>query len=182
MTAPRILAFDIATRCGWAYGLAGQRPDSGSVRFANVGASRGAVFNGALRWLVDFLPDHPADLLATESPMYGGHNATGTSEILIGLPAVIEACCYEFAIYKQERIGRSTVLKHFVGFGKLESDEGKRRCMEVCRARGWIGKEDADQSFDRGDALALWSYAESIFAPKEAQTFYGLFRGQGGKP
>lgn len=177
MTAPRILAFDIATRCGWAYGPAGLAPSSGSVRFASVGASRGAVFNGALRWLVEFLPDHPADILLSESPMMGGSNNVGTSEILIGLPAVIEACCYEFAIYKQERVARSTVLKHYTGFGKHESEEGKRQCMAISRARGWIDKDDDDQSFDRSDALAVWSYAEHIFAPKLAKPFLGLFKG-----
>jgi hypothetical protein len=177
-TAPRILALDIATRCGWAYGQAGETPISGSHRFAKPGASRGAVFAGANRFFVEFLPDHPADILVSESPMMGGKNNTGTSEVLIGLPAVIEGMCYEFAVYKQERVARSTVLKHFVGYGSLASEVGKQRCMEVCRARGWIGNDDDDQSFDRSDALAVWSFAEFTFAPKLSKPFFGLFKGE----
>jgi hypothetical protein len=182
MSAPTILAFDAATRVGWAYGLAGGRPISGSFACAGEGASRGAVFAGANRWLVDFLPDHPADILCIEAPIPGGqmqNTNLQTSTILFGLPAVIEAMCYEFAVYRQERVARSSVLKHFIGKGSgIKSDEAKRQCMAIARARGWVLREDEDQSFDRSDALATWSYAEFSFT-KFSSPHLGLFRGKG---
>lgn len=182
MPAPAILAFDAASRAGWAYGLAGTSPVSGSFSCAKPGASRGAIFAGMNRWLVEFLPDHPADILCIEAPIPGGqmqNTNLQTGTLLFGLPAIIEAMCYEFAIYQQERVVRSSVLKHFIGKGSgIKSDEAKRQCMSVARARGWVLKDDEDQSFDRSDALATWSYAEFAFT-KHSTPFLGLFRGKG---
>lgn len=180
MTAPRILAIDAASRMGWAYGPAGLAPRSGSFDCAKKGASRGAVFSGAGRWITKFLQSDDVDLLVIESPMIaGGPMPKATSEILQGLPAVLEFMAFQLGVYQHRRVAVNSVRKHFLGSGRAE--DSKLKTFQKCCALGWIDKEDDDQSFDRSDALAIWSYAETEFAPRLAQPVDGLFLKAGGQ-
>ena len=95
--------------------------------------------------------------------------------ILNGLPAVIEFMAYQLGVYDHRRIAVSSVRSHFIGKGNLPGEKAKPLVFAKCQALGWIGKDDADQSFDRSDALAIWSYAEVAFAPKHAQPVDDLF-------
>lgn len=176
MTAPRILGIDGSSHLGWAYGTAGERPVSGSFLCAVPGSSRAAVFSGAGRWITKFLTDNPVDILAIEAPLPGsftqGQTNMRTSEILVGIPAVLEFMAFQMKVYRHERINQSSVKKHFVRAGKGDQKEAiKQKCL----ALGWVSKTDDDQSYDRTDALAVWSYAESVFAGKFAQAVDGLF-------
>lgn len=177
MTALRILAIDSAKRLGWAYGPIGHRPISGSIDCAKAGASRGAVFFGAGRWIVDFLSEHPADILAIEAPMtgQGAKTSARTAALLGGLPGVLEANAYAFRVYDQYRPYQNSIRSHFIGRGNLPSAQAKAEVFAKCVALGWIKRDDDDQSFDRSDALAIWSYAEREIAPKLAQPVDGLF-------
>lgn len=178
MVAPRILAFDAATDLGWAYGMAGQPPRSGAVRCAGSEASRGAVFSGAGRWITRFLELNRADILAIEAPLPGSHVAgktnIKTATILQGIPAVLEFMAYELKLYRQERVLLSSVRKHFIGKGNLPGERAKPLVRRKCIALGWISVDDP-MSYDRSDALAVWSYAESVFAPKFTQPVDDLF-------
>lgn len=175
MTAPRILAIDAARRMGFAYGAAGSKPTSGSFECAQEGASRGAIFSGAGRWITGFISANPVDVLAIEAPLPGsfvqGHTNISTATILLGLPAVLEFMAYQLKVYRHVRVNQSSVKKHFVG----GQGEQKPAIMAKCRALGWIGKDDADQSFDRSDALAVWSYVEADVAPRFTQPVDDLF-------
>ncbi len=176
MTAPRILAIDGARRLGWAYGPAGGTPRSGSFECSQKGSSRGAVFSGAGRWMTGFLTENTVDVLAIEAPLPGSHidgkTNADTTKILFGLPAVLEFMAYQFKVYRQMRVNQSSVKKWFVGVGKGDQ---KPAILAKCRTLGWIGREDEDQSFDRSDALAVWSYVEANEAPRYAQQTDDLF-------
>lgn len=176
MTAPHILAIDGARRLGWAYGAAGSRPQSGSIECASSGSSRGAVFSGAGRWITSFISTHPVDVLAIEAPLPGsfmqGQTNASTATILVGIPAVLEFMAFQLKVYQQVRVNQASVKKWFVGAGKGDQ---KAAIMAKCRALGWIGRDDEDQSFDRSDALAVWSYVESTAAPKFSQPVDDLF-------
>ncbi|TPM19802.1 MULTISPECIES: hypothetical protein [unclassified Mesorhizobium] len=176
MTAPRILAIDAARRLGFAYGAAGSKPTSGSIECASEGASRGAIFSGAGRWITGFISANPVDVLAIEAPLPGsfvqGQTNISTATILLGLPAVLEFMAYQLKVYRHIRINQSSVKKHFAGHGQGDQ---KAAIMAKCRALGWIDKDDADQSFDRSDALAVWSFVEADVAPKFTQSVDDLF-------
>lgn len=178
-TAPRILALDVATNVGWAYGEAGQPPRSGSFRCATPDSSRGAVFSGAGRWTTKFLTANPVDILAIEAPLPGSHvegkTTIKTATILMGLPAVIEFMAYQLKVYDQHRVGLSSVRKHFIGKGGIKGEVAKPLVWRKCVALGWISAEDDDLSHDRSDALAVWSYAEKEHAPKLTQPVDDLF-------
>jgi hypothetical protein len=175
MTAPRILAIDAARRLGYAYGAAGGKPSSGSIECASEGASRGAIFSGAGRWITGFISANPVDVLAIEAPLPGsfvqGHTNISTATILLGMPAVLEFMAYQLKVYRHVRVNQASVKKHFV---KGQGDQ-KPAILAKCRALGWIGKDDADQSFDRSDALAVWSYVECDVAPGYTQPVDDLF-------
>jgi hypothetical protein len=175
MNAPLILTVDAARVLGFAYGVAGGRPSSGVVTCAKADSSRGAVFSGAGRWVTAFLSSNPVDILAVEAPFHASIQINQkTADILLGLPAVIEFMAYQLGVYRHERINQSSVKKHFVGFGKGDQKAPIRR---KCLALGWITPEEAeaDTGFNRTDALALWSYAETRFAPKLSQPVDDLF-------
>lgn len=176
MTGPRILAIDAARRLGYAYGAAGTKPISGSIECAQEGASRGAIFSGAGRWITKFIAQNPVDVLAIEAPLPGsfvqGQTNISTATILLGLPAVLEFMAFQLKVYRHIRINQASVKKHFVGQGKGDQ---KAAIMAKCRALGWIEKDDVDQSFDRSDALAVWSYVEADVAPRFTQPVDDLF-------
>jgi hypothetical protein len=176
MTAPCILAIDAARRMGWAYGPAGSTPISGSIECAQEGASRGAIFSGAGRWITAFISAHPVDVLAIEAPLPGsfvqGQTNIKTANILLGLPAVLEFMAFQLKVYRHIRVNQASVKKHFAGAGKGDQ---KAAIMSKCRALGWIKPDDADQSFDRSDSLAVWSFIEADVAPRFTQPVDDLF-------
>lgn len=176
MTAPHILAIDGARRLGWAYGAAGERPQSGSIECARDGASRGAIFSGAGRWITSFISTHPTDILAIEAPLPGsfmqGQTNAKTATILVGIPAVLEFMAFQLKVYEHIRVNQASVKKWFAGSGKGDQ---KAAILAKCRTLGWIGRDDEDQSFDRSDALAVWSYVESTAAPRHSQPVDDLF-------
>src|SRR5262245_23437780 len=97
--AGTILALDLASVTGWACGAPGQGvPRSGSIRFARVGASMGAIFSGCAQWLRDFLTVQEVSLIVFESPMepgfMTGKTNASTIRVLMGLPAIVEATVY----------------------------------------------------------------------------------------
>lgn len=174
-----ILGIDGASRLGWAYGPAGEPPRSSSFQCAAQEASRGAIFSGAGRWLTAFMAKYPVDLLAIEAPLPGtqvsGKTNVATTTILFGLPAVLEFMAYQHRCYRHERVLLTSVRKHFIGRGNMPGDEAKQAVWRKCMALGWIRSTDDDLSNDRTDALAVWSYAETTFAPKMAQPVDDLF-------
>lgn len=179
MTALRILFLDVATRTGYAYGEAGRRPMSGSFRVAKQGATQSAHFGNALRWITSFHQEHPFEVLGIEGAAAGnnvaGRTTLQTSELLQGLPACFLGMAFLLGVYQVRRVAVSSVRAHFINAGNLKGEIAKPRVMEKCRALGWVSKDDEDQSFDRSDALAGWSYCETLFAAKESQPVDDLF-------
>ena len=160
-----------------AYGAAGSAPVSGSVRCAKPGSSRAAVFSGAGRWITEFITGHPVGIFAIEAPLPGsftqGHTTMQVSEILVGIPAVLEFMAYQLKVYRHERVNQGSVKKHFLGKGFGKGDQ-KEPIRQKCLSLGWVTK-DGDLSYDRTDALAVWSYAAWRFAPDFAEPVNGLF-------
>lgn len=179
MTAPRILFLDVATRTGFAYGPAGRAPESGAFRCAKTGASHGAIFSGALKWLVGFHEEHPIDVLGIEAGAAGsnveGKTTLKTAEVTHGLSGCFIGMAYNLGIYDIRRVAVSSVRSHFIKAGNLKGEIAKPRVLEKCRALGWVRRDDEDQSFDRSDALAGWSYMEWQVAAKHSQPVDDLF-------
>lgn len=171
-TPPSILALDIATRTGFAFGRPGEFPRSGSVRLAPQGASNGMIGRGMLRWLTDFLAVNPVGALYYEVPLDPRHmgNKTNfaTARVLLGLPFLVETIAEARGIFKLREAGVQDVRKHFVG--EARPKDKKAAVLARCRQLRWAPEDD-----NAGDALALWDFACAIEAPGTAIATTPLF-------
>lgn len=184
--APRILTLDLASRYGFGFGAAGEKPISGSRYFTRDGSapkggpiSNGAKFWNAMRftsWAIEeFKPTHIVCELPIAPSSKQGQTSSAAFEILYGLPAAVRGMAYGLGVYEWEYVSPSTVRKHFIGNGGMKGEDAKPLVFRKCLALGWINADDEDISYDRSDALAIWSYAEAKLAPKLAQPVDDLF-------
>lgn len=178
-----ILALDIATTTGWAYGRAGAAtaPRSGSVRLKRPQEPQEvAPFNlhcflrdrfeewGAFNELPELVfIEHYLNPVAQPS-------ADAAIMQLYGHGAA-QAFIRSYGI-RVEMAMPSTIRKHFVGHGKApkgsKPDEIKRLVRDRCVALRYVERTCAD--FDRTDALAAWDYAAAVYGraiPQRLQLF-----------
>lgn len=168
------LALDIASRCGVAEGLPGERPRLFSVDFKkSADDEMEDICSRGVLWIAERLKvDHPA-LVIVEAPIpaaaMNGNTNANTTALAFGLLGAIAGCirCKGIPV---RRANIQRVRKHFIGRGNLPGDEAKRRVAQQCRALGW----DAP-NHDAADAAAVWSWACSQFAPAKAQRVEPLF-------
>lgn len=164
-----ILALDIATSTGWAYGRPGETPRYGSQSWAakagETAADDGTVGAAATRWLHSFMTIDKPDLLIYEAPLgAGGRSSKGSSERttrrLLGLTFLIETVGVLKGVPSSMicEANVQTVRKHFVG--QARPADGKAAVMARCRQLGW-----APRTHDEGDALALWDFAGAVMVP-----------------
>ncbi len=175
MGAVKILAFDIASTTGVAFGAAGDKPKAWAVTLG-AGDERYAK---AIRMCGAYVDRFAPDLVVIEAPV-GGRDANA---LLIGL-----ACCVKGEAIRRglrvEEYFPATVRKHFMGKALTARDfPGKNHgaakkaikgaVMARCIALGW-----EVQSHDAADAAALWDYACSLHSRAHQMTSVGgLFRG-----
>ena len=168
-----ILALDIATVTGWAYGTPGSVPRLGTQRWAPPSSSNADVGCGVLRWASDFLKMNPVDVLYFEAPfdprVMGKRTNFNTTRILVGLPFLIETLFAARNIATIREVPVAAVRKHFLGKNP-RGEEGKKEVQRRCRQLGW--RFDSD---DAADAGAVWAYACAIEAPKAAIATAPLF-------
>lgn len=173
----KIVALDLATRCGIAVGEARARPSAWSVDLG-VGKSEEDRFSTCLVVVSKLLAEHKPDLLVIERPI-GGQQ---TSHYLVGLVACARGVARNRCV-QTKTVAAGTARKHFVGkaftsrdFPGLSKPKAKVAIKRVvqnrCRQLGW----DYDD-LDGCDALAIWDYACSTWAGAQAAPLGGLFNG-----
>lgn len=157
-----ILALDIATTTGWAEGLTGERPVSGSIRLAPPGSSHAAVYGAMLAFLGARLSTFRYRLVVFEAPLdprwKGAMTNTNTARLLLGLPAVVEAVAYQTGHHHPKEVTSREVRKHMLGFCP-KSAEAKPLVIAKARQMGFNPKDD-----NEADALMVWHYARDILA------------------
>ena len=67
----------------------------------------------------------------------------------------------------------STVRKHFIGAGRLPSNQAKAAVQARCDQLGWPYIDD-----NQADSAAVWSWGMSTFYPKWSPNSTPLFRAQ----
>lgn len=158
----KVLALDLATRSGFAFGKPGEPPISGSMRFASPGASHEAIFASALRWITTLIKRCEPDLIVWEAPLAPsfkrGFTNANTTTLLFGLPAVIGAVAFLLGVFDVRKAEARKVRMHFIG-ANPKRVIAKKQTIEQCRARGWAVDDD-----NEADALAVWSYMTSLIA------------------
>lgn len=152
-----VLAIDLATAFGWAEGAPGEKPISGSERFAPPGSSDGAVGAAAIKWAADrFAVSRPRTIFIERPGLYSvakGKSSVQVIQRLLGLCFLVQAVAYRRGIYDVRYARADEVRKHFLGSRKMSGEAAKRSVSARCKALGWEHRD-----YDESDALALWSY------------------------
>ena len=170
-----ILGLDVATRTGFAYGEAGSKPVSGSVRLKRPDeAQEIAPFNlhcflrDTFRDL-DFLNMMP-DLVFAEHYLNPAAQPSADAAIMqLQAHGAMQALCRSYGV-RVELAMPSVIRKHFIGIGQAPKgspkgwikDQVRRRCVQL----GYVDAVCRD--LDRTDALAAWDYAAAVFGRKPA--------------
>lgn len=169
-----ILAMDIASQAGWAYGAPGTVPRAGTIRWAPPSSSNGKVGAGMVRWVLDFLRVNAVDAVYFEAPfdprIMAGKTNFSTTRLLVGLPFLFEGLLEMKDIGRVREVTVADVRRHFLG-SNPRGEEGKGRVQQRCRELGW-----RFDSPDAADALAVWSFACAVEAPKAAIATAPLFQ------
>ena len=168
-----VLALDLASVTGWAFGAPGDRPKYGSQRFASIGASHEAIFWAAFRWMSNACEDFDPDVVVWEAPLAtifkrGSTNAA-TTTLLYGLPAIVGMCAYRRNIFDIRKAETRDVRLHFIG-SNPKRVKAKPLVMRQCHVMGWPVTDD-----NQADALATWHYMCSLLEPSIAVRPLPLF-------
>jgi len=153
----KVLALDIATVTGWAYGSPGEVPTFGSIRFGKPGGSRAAAYRAFSKWLETEwnVRDHQPDLIVYESPavpsIMSGRTNIDTIRLLVGLAEYLEGWCY--GNFELREASVSQVRAHFLG-RNMKSAIAKPMTVERSRLALLAGLAVV---IGGGGALAAWA-------------------------
>ena len=167
----RVLALDLATTTGWAYGAPGSIPKFGHLRFAKPGASRAETYRAFRGWLNAKWAKAP-DMIVYESPavpsIMAGKTNIDTIKLLVGLAEHLEEWAYQRIELREARV--ADVRVHFIG-QNMKSAFAKAKTFEQCHVLGWKVENN-----DEADACALWDFQCAWLNPKLAAYSTPLFR------
>lgn len=148
-----VLALDIATTTGWAFGAPGTIPQFSHVTLSK-GSGRPRVYRQFRAWLEQVATKLSIDLIVFESaaaPMVmHGRTNIDTIKLLIGLTEHLEEWCYDRIDLREASV--SQVRSHFIG-GNHKSKIAKAETFHRCHSLGWLV-----DTYDEADACALWDY------------------------
>ena len=170
MTPGGILALDLATVAGWAYGPAApprlalgaraeggyEQPESGSFRIGAKGCDDATFFVSYRTWLQARIIAWRPAVVVWEAPIVGGAGKINRQTIyrLTGLAAVSDLVCKDHHVPKTGEVAPSTIKKHATGNGRAD----KPSMTDAALLMGWAFGDD-----NEADALWLHSYASEIW-------------------
>ena len=186
-----LLALDVATATGWAYGLPDARPQWGTFDASKRSAENGEILARFEGWIEGRLDEWQPAWVAFESPYVPRVAPTKVrvkGAVIATLPApgvplnakvarrlyqlcgLVELACHRHAIEVREATA-SSITQAFTGFaGWRGRDNKKKATVRMCEHYGWQVNDD-----DQADALALWVYMESVFYPGSQRSAGPLF-------
>lgn len=170
----RILALDLASKLGFAFGSAAEGVlGSGSHKLPVTGENVGQFLHAYCVWLHDKISETSAGEVIFEMPVLPnlGKTSLVTLRKLYSLCGVTELLAHERQIACTEA-NLSDIRSHALGKGNVprKRDLVKPAIIAWCRARGWTVRDD-----NQADALALLSFRLSHFDPVAAIRATPLF-------
>lgn len=171
----KVLAFDIATNVGIAFGRAGEIPRATNICLGVARNIDGKKLAKMIEATEAFVSRTKPDLIVYEAPIGGPK----TSHFLVA----VAGCFLGQAVrmgYDPKPVNIASVRKHFLGkhliaknFPHLKPQaaklEIKRAVVAGCLSRGW----DVE-THDEADACAIWDYACATFLGAHTRTPGGL--------
>ena len=151
-TAGGVLALDLSSRVGWAYGsVDASKPLCGVWVLARGDLGRTlASFENELE---DAIALHRPGLIMVEAPLppTATSNAT-TWRQQLGLAALAETTAYRNSIPFREQAA-STIRRAVLGTARFPGGAAKQAIMAFCEGQGWRVPDD-----NAGDACVTWLY------------------------
>lgn len=165
-----ILAFDLATATGMAFGRVDGSPVAQTFILGGSGSKHGARFTElriVLRKLIrDLSPDH----IAIEEAIAGGAPGDANrAKLAFGLRAIVLTEAFIANIPVTE-IAVASIRKHFIGRGNLPAGTAKPATIARCEQLGWRPQND-----NEADALAAWDAARNRLSKNSTLPPNGLF-------
>lgn len=168
-----ILAFDLATTTGVAYGSPGSKPVLMTESLAVSNKMQGAKFLQAFKMTQRLITEHRPRVIAIEAALaQGGGGSANRVQVTMGIRACVHACAFSMRVPVFE-FAVQTVRKHFILNGKLAGDEAKRKVFMECLKRGWEPASDHES-----DAAAVWDLCCSVKFGKASAVPGSLFDGR----
>lgn len=169
-TSTSMLALDVATTTGWAFGpiaIDGRPTLSGHIRFGREGASDAETWKRALIWLTEQIGVLNPTVVALEAPINSANPAGGSNAQtlgrLIGLQAVLRTVVEIKLASSAKLIHVQSARKLFIGKGNLPGKEAKKLVQQRCIDLGWLPPDEAQP--DRADACCVWAKAVADLCP-----------------
>jgi hypothetical protein len=171
-----ILALDLATKTGWAFGQPHSVPYSGSWKLKDGEDPPERAFKKLIIEMRNHFegPEKPK-LVVLEKPMFNnsqGRTNSSTLYLLQGLIAVAVAAAGVYEI-PCKQVSVASVRTAILGRGKKIGDQ-KRLTLDNLKLRGALPADCFDT--DRSDATAIHIYASGQFFPKHPALAAGLGR------
>lgn len=172
-----ILALDLGSRTGVAFGAVGGQPSSYGLALRERRDPRARALSNLMQWLnVELFKARPT-LIVKEAPMpLQAFANVGNSQAAVlmayQLGGVVEAVADAHRV--ELRDGHyATVRKHVLGKGRMgQRDATKAAVIARCVLLGWLPRGCEDH--DRADALFLWEWAQGAFFSRASALYlYG---------
>lgn len=149
-----VLALDIASKTGWAFGAPNLRPTHGILALPAPGLDLGGHGAAFADGMADLLTVHQPSRIVIEAPFYQAKGQAITIEALLGLNMMAHTIAYRWDL-RIAKVPAVTARKAMLGRAQFGGrDEGKKAVMAWCRAQGWEPRDD-----NAGDALVLLAHA-----------------------
>ena len=147
-----IIALDVATASGWAYGAAGEPPQHGVFTIPSTGDDLGRYGVEFIKWLSSKIRELRPREIVFEAPILPAKTSIATTRKLHGLALLVE-CVANLEAVPCSEISNSEWRRRFLGPYypvKPTRDDLKRAVIAACRGMGWNPRDDND-----ADALGL---------------------------
>lgn len=151
-----ILALDIATTSGWAFGAPGQTPRYGTFTLPPTGDDLGRFAFNFMQWAIAKVRELEPKEVVFEAPIMPRETNILTLKKLYSLSVICELVCIAQGVPCSE-IPAGSWRKSFLGPSYPPNgtrDELKRAVIAACRQMGW-----EPNSTDDADALGIWYVA-----------------------
>jgi len=164
----KILAFDLATNTGVAYGDVRHGPVAHTEKLGEAGPAHGPRFSQLFELTMHLIRTKRPDLIAIESPLAAGvPGGANRAKLAMGLRASVLIAAHWENI-RVEEYAVQTIRKYFIG--KFERGKAKRLTIDRCLALGWRVEND-----NEADACAVWALAREKNGLGSVPNSEGLF-------
>jgi Holliday junction resolvasome RuvABC endonuclease subunit len=155
----KIMTFDLASRTGYAAGLAGEVPTFSHHQFPSTGDNFGRHQANAREWLHRIISIEKPELVGYEQPSLFGNTTPATVIKLCSYASTIEEVCLkEHLGVRIKMVNPSQLKKFWTGKGNAKKPE------MVARAKAFGFAVAVD---DEADALAMWFFMVDCYGSDE---------------